>query len=119
MLGPAFARWNDLRRRVTAQPGDWAEGWGYAAKSTGWGLRIRRGARTVLYMTPQEGRFLVSFALGEKAVEAAHQSTLPIAVLRTIDAAKRYAEGRGVRFEVGTAADVDSAMVLAGIKLAH
>ena len=46
--------------------------WGFSSRSTAWGLRLRRKERVILYMTPQSGQFLVSFALGEKAVAAAH-----------------------------------------------
>jgi hypothetical protein len=46
-------------------------------------------------MTPQKGRFLASFALGEKAVLAARAAGLPAALLAAVDAAPRYAEGRG------------------------
>ena len=46
-------------------------------------------------MTPCNGFFLASFALGEKAVKAAHESDLPAHVLDGIDSAKEYAESRG------------------------
>jgi hypothetical protein len=69
-------------------------------------------------MTPQEGHFLASFALGEKAVTAAHQSTLPGSVIETLDTAKRYAEGRAVRLEVRNTDDVRNVAALALIKAA-
>ena len=54
-------------------------------------------------MTPCEGYFIASFALGEKAVRAAHETDLPVSALEVIDIAKKYAEGRGVRLEVRSA----------------
>ena len=68
-------------------------------------------------MTPCEGYFLASFALGEKAVKAAHDSDLPTSVLRVIDSAKKYAEGRGVRLEVRNARAVRNVEKLAVIKM--
>ena len=72
-----------------------------------------------MYMTPCEGYFLASFALGEKAVKAAHNSDMPASVLEVIDNAKKYAEGRGVRLEVRTAGDVRNVEKLAIIKMAN
>jgi hypothetical protein len=69
-------------------------------------------------MVPCKGYFLASFALGEKAVKAAHESGLPAPILETIDASKKYAEGRGVRLEVRTAADLRGIEKLAMIKMA-
>jgi hypothetical protein len=70
-------------------------------------------------MTPCEGYFLASFALGEKAVKVAHASDLPAPVLEVIDGAKKYAEGRGVRLEVRAPEDVRSVEKLAIIKMAN
>ena len=68
-------------------------------------------------MTPCEGQFLASFALGEKAVKAAHTSDLPTSILEAIGSAKKYAEGRGVRLEVRNAKDVTHVEKLAIIKM--
>lgn len=93
--------------------------WGFASKKTGWGLRLKREKRTILYMTPCRGYFMASFALGEKAVKAAHESDLPASVLKIIDSAKKYAEGRGVRLEVRSAEDVRNVEKLAMVKMAN
>jgi len=68
-------------------------------------------------MTPRAGHFLASFALGEKAVKAAHENDLPVSVLKTIDIAKKYAEGRGVQIEVRNGIDVRNVEKLATIKM--
>ena len=116
-LGRAFASWNELRRVIASRFAPLSEDWGFASKSTGWGLRLKQPARTVLYMTPCKGYFLASFALGEKAVKAARESTLPASILEIIDNAKKYAEGRGVRLEVRTLKDVRNVEELAVIKM--
>jgi hypothetical protein len=64
-----------------------------------------------------QGHFLASFALGEKAVKAAHEDDLPVSVLKIIDNAKKYAEGRGVRIEVKNGRDVRNVEKLATIKM--
>jgi hypothetical protein len=70
-------------------------------------------------MTPCNGYFFASFALGEKAVKAAHENGLPNSVLEVIDSARKYAEGRGVRLEVRSAEDVRNVEKLAIIKMAN
>jgi hypothetical protein len=70
-------------------------------------------------MTPCAGHFLASFALGEKAVRAAHEAKLPSSLLKIIDSAKKYAEGRGVRLKVTSARDVRNIEKLAVIKMSN
>ncbi len=118
-LGRTFVLWNDLQSRLAARFGSLSPEWGFASKATGWGLRVKQEKRTILYMTPCAGYFLASFALGEKAVQAAHESDLPASVLEIVDSAKKYAEGRGVRLAVKTAKDVRNVEKLALIKMAH
>jgi hypothetical protein len=117
VLGKSYAVWTGLVAAVEKRVQPLSTAWGFTAKSTGWGLRLRHGDRVILYMTPQSGRFLVSFALGEKAVVAARAAKLPAALLGAIDAAPRYAEGRGVRIEVSKRDQVPALAALARIKL--
>lgn len=91
--------------------------WSFSSPKTGWGLRIKRNERTVLSMIPTQDHFIASFALGEKAVQAAHHSDLPDSVLTVIDNAPKYAEGRGVKLHVRSLQDVDNAEKLAVIKM--
>lgn len=118
VLGRTFPLWNDLQRLIGDRFAPISPAWGYASRSSGWGLRLKQGERIVLYMTPCIGHFLVSFVLGDKAVQAAHARKFPAALLATIDAAKKYAEGRGVRFEIRTARMLDDMVRLAEVKMA-
>jgi hypothetical protein len=117
-LGKVHAHWNELRRLIAVRFAPLTEDWGFSSASTGWGLRLKQEKRTVLYMTPCAGHFLASFALGEKAVKAAHEGSLPASVLEVIDSARKYAEGRGVRLVVKSARDVRNVEKLAAIKMA-
>jgi hypothetical protein len=60
---------------------------------------------------------MASFALGDKAVQAALRSKLPTGIVKLIKEAKRYAEGTAVRIEVKKPQDVGVVKTLAGIKL--
>lgn len=116
-LKRTFVYWNELKglmaSRFTPVTYDWV---GNSKKGT-WGMRLKQNKRTILYMSPCDGYFLASFALGEKAVRAARDSNLPGSVLAVIEGAKKYAEGRGVRLEVRNAKDLHNVEVLAAIKM--
>ena len=117
-LGSTFVLWNSLKRIIASEFTPLSTEWGFSSKKTGWGLRLKMEKRTILYMTPCEGYFLASFALGEKAVKAAHESDLPVSVLKVIDNARKYAEGRGVRLQVRSVEDVRNVEKIATIKMA-
>ncbi len=118
-LGATFALWSELQRVMAATFTPLSLEWGFSSKVTGWGARLRQNKRVILYLIPCKDHFLASFALGEKAVRAAHESDLPPAILQAIDGARKYAEGRGVRLEVRSSADLPAVAQLAAIKMAH
>ena len=119
VLGKTFALWSQLRESVGSKSIPVTPEWGYTSKSTGWGLRVKLRDRIILYMTPCKGYFLVSFALGEKAVKAVLESDLPAPARSLIENAKKYAEGRGVRLEVRSAKDLRVVQKLADAKMEH
>ena len=118
-LGESFAILNKLKKVIAAKYPPVSFEWGFTSKSTGWGMRIKQKERVILYMTPCEGYFLASLALGDKAVKAAQESNLPNKVLKIIAGSRRYAEGTGVRLEIRSMSDVPIVEKLAAIKLSH
>ena len=79
-------------------------------------LRLKHKDRNILYLSPSQGCFMASFALGDKAVKAARQSALPERVIKTIDEAN--AEGTPVRLDVKGSKDITIVRKHAAIKLA-
>jgi hypothetical protein len=118
-LGPARALWDQLLARLADEHNLTVQEWNSYSRKAGWSLRLKRKDRNILYLTPCEGCFFVSFALGDKAVQAARQSGLPQSVIKIINEAKRYAEGTGVRLEIKKPKDIGMVEQLAAIKLAH
>lgn len=118
-LGAASAHWDSLIAHVSSEYAPLELTWGFAGAKWGWSLRLKQKKRTVLYMTPCKGLFLAGFALGEKAVRAAHDGSLPHSVLACIDEAKKYAEGRAVRLEIKNEKDLEATKRLAAIKMAN
>ncbi len=93
--------------------------WIFSGAKWGWSLRLKQKKRTVLYMTPCSKHFLVGFALGEKAVRAAHAVPLADSILAEIDSAQKYAEGRALRIEVRTKKDLAAVKDVAAVKMAN
>ena len=118
-LKGSFVFWNELKESIASRFAPLTFEWGFTGKTTGWGMRLKHKERIVLYLTPGDGYFLASFVLGEKAVQAAHEAKLPTAILKLIDNAKKYAEGRGVRFKVTSVRDVRNIEKLAAIKMSN
>ena len=116
-LKGSFVFWNELKKRIASTFTPLTFEWGFTSKTTGWGLRLKHKERIILYMTPCEGHFLASFALGEKAVQAAHEANLPSSIVKILDSARKYAEGRGVRLKVKSARDVRNIEKLAVVKM--
>jgi hypothetical protein len=115
-LGPSKALWDELVALVAAAYPPITEVWGFYKS---WSLRLKRKDRTILYLLPDEGGFRCAFVFGEKATDAARRAKLPKAVLKAIEEAPVYAEGRGFRLEVRTAKDVATMKTLAAIKMAR
>ena len=116
-LGAAKPLWDRLLSELASEHRLVVREWSSRSAKAGWSLRMQRRERNIVYLSPSRGCFLASFALGEKAIEAARASGLPKRVLKIIAEAKKYAEGTAVRIEVRTAEDVDAVTELAGIKL--
>ena len=117
-LGPAKRLWDELVRDLTRECGIDPE-WGSSSTKAGWSLRLKRKERIIVYLIPNRGSVQVALVLGDKAVKAAQQSSLPAHIQKTISDARRYAEGTGVRINVQGREDVAAIRLLARIKMEH
>jgi hypothetical protein len=118
-LGGTKALWDELIRHVETEHAPVMHRW-TASKTSALGfLRLVQKKRTILYLLPREGYFLTAFVFGEKATAAVRASDVPAAVVTMLNAARPYAEGRGIRLETRTARDLATMKKLAAIKMAH
>jgi hypothetical protein len=117
VLGASARLWDQLVSGVTEAYPPITGLWNFAGAKYGWSMRLRRRDRNLLHLTPQLGSFLLGVVLGEKAARTAHDDALPQAVLKVIEAAPRYGEGRGIRMQVATMADLDTARMLTTLKM--
>jgi hypothetical protein len=142
VLGPLRKHWDALLVAVRSRHPELTLEW--KRYSIGWRLVIRSKRRNVAYLNPAgrsssvtapsarrssaqssaprpaaQRSFLVSFALGEGAVQAAEQSRLPKRILALVRESKRFPEGRAVRVDVASAADVAHVLTLVALQLQH
>ena len=117
-LGRSAALWERLVSHVADRYPPIHELWHFGGEKQGWTLRVKRGERIVLYLTPQREHFLVGVVLGEKAVRKAREGDLAPEVAALIDQAPKYAEGRGIRLAVATRQDLRAVQALAAAKMA-
>jgi hypothetical protein len=118
-LGPAKAAWDQLLADLAQDFDVNVHEWKCHSPKWGWALRVKRKARTIVWLAPAEGCFTVAFILGDKAVQAARQSRLPRRIVEALDAAPKYPEGTGVRLRVNNTRMVGALKKLAAIKLAN
>jgi len=116
-LGGAAPLWAELAAQIEAAHPPIERRWNFAGAKFGWSLRLVRRDRIVLYLIPQADGFLAGVVLGERAAAAARDAGLPETVLALLDAAPRYAEGRGIRVPVAGPAEVAAVGKLAALKL--
>ncbi len=93
--------------------------WSSYSPKAGWTLRLQAKKRNIVYLSPQKGKFMTSFALGDKAMALARRTKLPAKIQRLLTEARRYTEGTAVRIEVTKAADLDIVKKLVAIKIAN
>jgi hypothetical protein len=116
VLGDSHGSWIQLLCLVRESIPQLGEIWKFTGGKTGWALRLVHHDRVILYLTPQPRQFVISVALGERAVAAAPTAQLSASVMEAINAAPRYPEGRGIRITVQDDREIEALARLAKIK---
>ena len=120
VLAEAKPVWDAWLSELASLHGARTTEWKSYSPKAGWSLRVLKGKRTIVWLSPRTGLFMAAFVLGEKAVAAAKASAaFPAGILQLLDEAPKYPEGRGVRIYIQKAADLDTARRLTELKLAH
>jgi hypothetical protein len=106
VLGPAESLWRQLLAHAVERDPSVVELWHFAGSRYGWSLRLKQKDRVLVHMTPCKEHFLAGIVLGEKTIASAQARGLLKPVLAAIEEVPRYAEGRGIRRKVASAADL-------------
>jgi hypothetical protein len=118
-VGKSFKLWSDIRGHIFERYRKVVEEWTHSGKNYGWSWRAKQGKRTLVYLIPQKGFFLAAFCFGDKAVAMIEASDVPEAIKEGLRTARKYAEGRGIRFEIRKSGDVKTVRTLLEIKTAN
>jgi len=115
-LGPAKKLWDEFIHHIAREFEPVTLEWGFYKA---WSLRPKSKKRTIVYLIPKTGYFICAYVFGGKATEEARGAGLPKAILKTINEARVYAEGRGFRLEVRNKRDLEAMKKLAAVKIAN
>ena len=118
-LGPAKGVWDQLLSDLASEHGVKGYEWKCHSPKWGWSLRVKRKERTVVWLSPSEGRFTVLFILGDQAMQAARQTRFSQRVLKAMNDAQKWPEGTGIRLAVKSSRDIGALKKLAAIKIAN
>lgn len=82
-------------------------------------MKLLSKKRNLLFVGPECGYFIIAFVFGDRAVEAVLKSQLPESIKNELMNARKYAKGRGVRFEIRDDSSLESVEELIRIKIAN
>lgn len=116
-LGENYRFWETLRDAALKSGKVETEGWYFGGKKFGWSYRISDKKRVLIYLLPRDGFFKVAFVFGEKAIEEVKKSAINSNLIEELIAAKKYAEGKGIRFSVSTKDETLDALEFLRVKL--
>jgi hypothetical protein len=118
VLGRTKKLWDDLKNYIAGRYEPVTEEWKYySCKKTGWILTLRQKKRMILSLVPCKGHYIAGFIFSEKAVQAAHKSSLPQSIINLIKDGYKYVEGRVFRIEVKKKQDLEYIKQLVDIKI--
>lgn len=107
----------DIRHFVQQNIGETSEEWKYYGAKNGWVLKTFLKKRNLFFIGIYEGYFLISFVFGDKAVTTIMESSVSEETKIILSKARKYAEGRGISFEVFDEKHLDDIQKLVKIKV--
>jgi hypothetical protein len=99
-FGNTFQFWNLLKDFVYSKYPTAIEEWNYSSEKYGWSFRIKDKKRAIIYFLPRDKFFKVAFVFGQKAFDVIMKSEISEEIKNELEAARVYAEGRGIRIEI-------------------
>lgn len=118
-LGETFDIWMAFVDFTYENDTNSKEEWNFSSEKFGWSFRIKDKKRVILYLLPREKFFKVAFVFGQKATEQILASDVSEDIKAELNAAKVYAEGRGIRIEIKDRSMIEDIRKLIRFKIAN
>ncbi len=116
-LGEAFFLWQLIRESSCNEYKEAIEEWNYPGEKYGWSFRIKDKKRVLIYLLPRDKYFKVAFVFGQKAMDKIMASDIDPFIIEALQAAKVYAEGRGIRIDIRDKKNLEDIRKLISIKI--
>jgi hypothetical protein len=117
MLSDSYQFWQDIKDYISGEFGNAIEEWKFYGIKSGWTLKMLLKKRNLFFLAPQETGFMIAFVFGDKAVKEIEKSKFPAKIIKEVNEATKYAEGRGLRIIVKSAREVEIVKKLIRIKI--
>ncbi|HNX42603.1 MAG: hypothetical protein BWY86_00935 [Candidatus Aminicenantes bacterium ADurb.Bin508] len=116
-LGRCAPLWKSFREETYSRFPQALEVWKYYGAGSGWVMKFLVGNKNLFFVIPLKECFRINFVLGEKAVQRALSTPLPVEVEKTLREGHPYPEGRSISLEISQESDLSLGMEILGIKL--
>lgn len=116
-LGNTFDFWENLEAFTKANYPEAAAEWHFSGEKYGWSYRIKDKKRVLVYLLPRDKFFKTALVFGMKAVNQVLESDISESIKSELEAAKQYAEGKGIRIEVKDSQVLEDIQKLIRIKI--
>lgn len=116
-LGKNYKHWETITEHVSKNYNPVSFEWKFYGKNYGWQLKTFLKKRNLFFLIPYKSVFKIIFVFGDKAVREVEQSGINKELIAVIQNAKKYAEGRGLSFEVTDAKQIADIKKLIEIKI--
>lgn len=116
-LGTTASLWFEIIQLVQSIYPEVIEEWNFSGQKYGWSFRLKDKKRVLIYLLPRAKIFKVAFVFGQKATDFILKSSISAPIKTELEAAKVYAEGRGIRIDVTDKAILSEIKKLIEIKI--
>ncbi|MDF3026058.1 MAG: hypothetical protein K0S23_365 [Fluviicola sp.] len=118
-LGETVDIWNSFVEFTHANDPASFDEWNFSGEKFGWSFRIKDKKRVLIYLLPRDKFFKVAFVFGQKATDQIMGSDVSDEIKAELNAAKSYAEGRGIRIEIRDTTKIEDIRKLIQFKIAN
>jgi hypothetical protein len=116
-LGSTYPLWEEIAGYTFQVTKGLVGEWKFSGPKYGWSFRISDKRRVILYLLPREHYFKVAFVFGQKATDRILEGKFAKAIKAELQAAKVYAEGRGIRIDIKDNTNTSDIFDLINVKI--